>query len=220
MADGQGQSLGLIKRLSQAVWVEPLLGAMVAVFGIITAGAAYQASIFGGNSNENFFVAQSSLTDSNFFYSKANQDVQSDNDIITQIEVQIALRAPQEAIDALVNALSENALASFDRSSDLDDEYYTAMYADADAYGSRAEQAFNAAKAWDEIGDNYELLGLILAVGLGFAGWAGLMDKESMLRYVFGLMALIVLVVGIAMGANLMGKAMPEMVEPISSIGG
>ena len=41
-----------------------------------------------------------------------------------------------------------------------------------------------------------------------------------MLRYVFGLMALIVLVVGLWMGANLMGKALPEMVEPISPTGG
>jgi hypothetical protein len=206
-----------VKTLADSPWVEPILGALVAIFGIATAGAAYQASIYGGNSSENFFVAQSALTDTNFFYNQADQIAQKDFDILTEIEVQTALDAPDEAIDALVNALSEDALASFQRSNDLDDEYYDGLYKVAVEYEDTATKAFASAKDWDALGDDYELLGLILAVGLGFAGWAGLLGRESVVRYAFATMAVVALALSIYMTINLVSRPIPPMFTPPTS---
>jgi hypothetical protein len=213
----EGSTPGWVARLAEANWVEPVLGTLVAIYGISTAWAAYQAGIYGGNSSENFFVAQSSLTDSSFFYNQANQEVQHDLDMITEIEVQTALGAPDEAVDALVNALSEDALVSFERAGDLDDQYYNDKYVTAEEYETNAQNAFAAAKAWDELGDTYELLVLVLAVGLGFAGWASLIHAESMLRYVFGVLAVIALVIGIVITVDLMSKPTPVMVDLVGA---
>ena len=218
MSDKNGRHVtGWVKTLADSPWVEPILGALVAVFGIATAGAAYQASIYGGNSSENFFVAQSALTDTNFFYNQADSIAQKDFDILTEIEVQTALEAPDDAITALVNALSEDALASFERSNDLDEEYYNGLYAVAEEYESTATKAFAAAREWDALGDDYELLGLILAVGLGFAGWAGLLDRESVVRYAFAALAVVALALSIYMTVNLVSRPIPPMFTPPTS---
>lgn len=218
MSDGSNRHTpGWVSKLADSPWVEPVLGALVAIFGIATAAVAYQASIYGGNSNENFFTAQSDLSDSSFFYDQANQTVQKDFDILTEIDVQTALNAPDAAINALKSSLSEEAQASFKRSNDFDDQYYNDLYATPEAYEQNAQEAYKAAKAWDDLGDSYELLGLILAVGLGFVGWAGLLGRESVVRYAFAALAVLALILGIILASQLLSRPIPTMVTPLSA---
>lgn len=91
MAEAQTASeapSGLLGQLSKSPWVEPVLGAMVAVFGLLTAYAAYQAGIYGGNLAESYLVALSDLTDANTEYAYRDQTSTQDVNLVLQYDIQ------------------------------------------------------------------------------------------------------------------------------------
>lgn len=205
----------LLKRLSQFGWIDAVLGAMVAVFGLLTAYAAYQAGIYGGNSAESYFVALSDLTDANAEYAYRDQTSTQDVNLILQYDIQYEAGASDELLDIILSNMSPMGLAALERTGDLDDQYYEELYAWANALVDNSDAAFQAAQEWDSQGDAYELLVLVLALGLGFAGWASLMSAESWTRYIFGLMAVVALVVSITYTVNLVSQPTPESVKTL-----
>jgi hypothetical protein len=209
MSDSKEPS-GMLKRLSEASWVEPLLGAMVAVFGLLTAYAAYQSGVYGGNSAEEYFVALSDLSAANAEYAYRDQTATQDVNLVLEWDIQHEQGASQDLLDIILSNMSPMGLEALDRSDDLDDEYYTVLYGWADKLVENSDKAFKSAQDWDSLGDSYELLVLILALGLGFAGWASLMRADGVTRYVFGLMGLIALVVSIGMLIELESADRPE----------
>ncbi|MCX6064552.1 MAG: hypothetical protein NT121_02190, partial [Chloroflexi bacterium] len=71
---------------------------------------------------------------------------------------------------------------------------------------------FKLAGAWDERGDQLQLVVLFMALGLTFAAWASLLKDESNLRPVFGALAIIMLVV--ALGTYFTMPAIPAIEIP------
>lgn len=210
--------LTLRERLAAAPWLEPLLGAMVAIFGLLTAYAAYDAGIYGGNSSEHYFVGLSDLSDANYFYSQGNQDFVEDSNLLTQMEVQAILIDDEARLAAVEEALYSNLSISAQdaidpESGDFDQEaYFAALYGPAETLTDNSDRAFAAASAWDQLGDQYELLVLLLALGLGFAAWAGLMRPEGWTRYIFAGLGSILLVVCIGYTVVMEMQPRPETV--------
>lgn len=211
------QKISLLVRLEKSRWVEPLLGALVAIYGIFTAWAAYNAGIYGGNSNEAFFIALGDLTAANSEYAYADLKWQQDNQAITESLIQRELGAPQSVIDTIEFNYSPEALDAIQRSGDLDDEYFTALYSYPQDLVANSNTAFAAASAWDELGDRYEFLLLMLAFGLGFAAWASLMDRDSVMRYMFLVIALLALLINLGLGVDLLRQPLPEQVEAVAT---
>jgi hypothetical protein len=206
---------GMLKRLSEASWVEPLLGAMVAIFGLLTAYAAYQAGIYGGNSAEAYFVALGDLTDANAEYAYRDQTATQDANLVLEWDIQNEQGASEELLDIILSNMSPMGLAALDRSDDLDNQYYEELYGWANALVENSDAAFKAAQDWDSQGDAYELLVLILALGLGFSGWASLMSSQSWTRYVFAMLGVIALVVSIVYTVDLESQETPASVKTL-----
>jgi hypothetical protein len=207
---------GMLKRLSEASWVEPFLGAMVAIFGLLTAYAAYQAGIYGGNSAEAYFIALGDLTDANAEYAYRDQTATQDANLVLEWDIQNEQGASEELLDIILSNMSPMGLAAIDRSDDLDDAYYEELYGWANALVENSDAAFKSAQDWDSQGDAYELLVLILALGLGFSGWASLMSNTSWTRYIFAVMGVIALVVSIVYLADLESAEIPASVKPLA----
>jgi hypothetical protein len=188
--------LGLLK----GAWVEPMLGAMVAVFGIMTACAAYNVDELGGNEAEAYSVGQRDLTEANFYYAKANQERAGDKSIMAEMLTQAALIPNPEDRDIILNKLAENlsltALENIDSETFIlnQEQYDATVYFVAVQYTSNSDAAFDTAKNWARLGDRYNMLLLWLGLGLGFSAWASLMRPENSMRYVFSGMAALILV--------------------------
>jgi hypothetical protein len=190
----------LPERLAEAEWVEPALGAMVAIFGILTAYAAWQAGVLGGDSAEQYFIGLSDLSEANSYYASGDQEYVQDNSLFIQLEIQDQLLedADYTAIeDVLTPYFSEAANLAMEKG-DWDEDIYAAeIYHDANILFENSAEAFIAAQELDALGDSYELLVLLLALGLGFAAWASLMRADGWTRYIFGGMGAILLVISI-----------------------
>ncbi len=77
-----------------------------------------------------------------------------------------------------------------------DDQYYEAVYTDANAYFNDSDANFEKAGEWNERGDRLQLVLMIMALGLAFAAWASLLKEESNMRVLFSAFAIITLVAG------------------------
>jgi hypothetical protein len=211
----RNEPTGLLKRLSEASWVEPVLGAMVAVFGLLTAFAAYQAGIYGGNSAESYFVALTDLSAANAEYSYRDQTATQDVNLVLEWDIQHEQGASEELLGYIYDSISPMGQEAVERSEDLDDTYYKVLYGWADALAENSDKAFRAAQDWDQLGDSYELLVLILALGLGFSGWASLMRADGITRYVFGVMGVIALIFSVIYTVELESTTRPESIPTL-----
>ena len=212
MNDHSTPNVGIISRLSQASWVEPFLGALVAIYGILTAHAAYNAGIYGGNSTEHYFVAIADLSDANSYYAEGDANYSFDSSALIQLRIQEQMGAPKPVLDAIKNEMTDLALESIERSKGLDDEYQEEIYYMGEVFTENSDAAFESAQAWDSLGDKYEFLVLMLSVGLGFGAWAALMKPESSTRYIFGSLSVILLAVNVFYNLRLMGETRPDNV--------
>jgi hypothetical protein len=180
-------------------WIESMLGVMVAVFGIMTACAAYNVDELGGNEAEAYSVGQRDLTEANFYYAKANQERAGDKSIMAEMLTQAALIPNPADRDIILGKLAENlsltALENIDPETFILDQqqYDDTVYFVAVQYTSNSDAAFKTAKIWARLGDRYNMLLLWLGLGLGFSAWASLMRSENRMRYVFSGMAALIL---------------------------
>jgi hypothetical protein len=223
MSDTTPEKGGFIGNLSRASWVEPLLGALVAVFGIMTAWAAFTAGMYGGNSAEAYFIALRDLTSANDAYGLADRTVATDNSVISDYFINSEFGVSEETLDVLFRSLSDEADAAWTRYEEdpdaedfLDDQYYEEMYGYADELSENSNVAFKIAKQWDDLGDQYEFLGLLLALGLGFAAWASLLSTENIVRYLFAVLAIGILIWSAVVTFQLVSTPTPAEVTALS----
>lgn len=223
MADSTSEKGGFIGTLSRASWVEPVLGGLVAIFGIATAWAAYTAGMYGGNSAEAYFIALQDLTSANDAYGLADRTVATDNSIISDYFINSEFGVSEETLEVLFRGLSEEADEAWVRYDEnpeaedfLDEQYYDEMYGYADELSANSNKAFKIAKQWDDLGDQYEFLGLLFALGLGFAAWASLLSTENIVRYMFGVLAVALLIWSAVVTVQLVSTAPPGEVSALS----
>ena len=174
---------------------EIVLGTLIALLSVFTAVASYQGSIADSKQNESEVAAMQQLNDGNAEYLSANQFIVYDYTMydgwyISDTEDKAAYYEASYS-EELQNAIATNPDDPFSN------EYYDAMYASANEYWVESDSNFELASQWDNRGDGLQLVMLIMALGLAFAAWASLAREGSNMRFVFGLFALITLVMGI-----------------------
>lgn len=192
-----------------------VLGVLVTIYGITAAFVSHQGSQLDNDAREMTFVGIMELTKGNDAYAVADGKWAYDYDALTQIFLLEASGGSEVAIDIWWETLSEEAKAAVDRSGDLDDQYAEEVYAYAADLYDNASLAYETAQAYSDIGNDYELVTLVLAMGLTFVGWASLLDRVKLLKYVFALIAFLVLGFAIFLWLGTWSTPLPPMVAPL-----
>lgn len=197
-------------RLGCKRYIDTILAVLVALYSLLTAGTGYAASIADGNQEESYFEGLSRLNDANFFYARANQNTQIDYQLWGDMNIEWA-RAEAEGqpeymmtiiFENLYSQLSPPAQSCFDRwdpassESPFDEQYFSEMYAVAEMNQQEADEAFEVARLYGTLNNRFELVVLMLTVGLSFTAWASVSQRDF-LRLVFAIGAVAVLVVDV-----------------------
>ncbi len=176
---------------------EIFLGTLIALLSVATAFASYLGGVSDSKQNENEIHGMAALNDGNAEYLRTNQDITQDYNYFDNWYLNVDERP--EIASYYEGNFSEALAAAIERDPDViwDDQYYADMYADSDAYFEDSDAAFGVASQWDERGDQLQLVMLVMALGLAFAAWGSLMDKDSNMRVLFAIFGLIAFVAGV-----------------------
>jgi hypothetical protein len=176
---------------------EIFLGTLIALLSAATAFASFQGGMSDSKQNEFEIQGMASLNDGNAEYLRSNQDITQDYNYFDNWYLNADERP--EIADYYEGNFSEALAAAIERDPDLvwDDQYYTEMYAESDAYFEDSDTAFEVASQWDQRGDQLQLVMLVTALGLAFAAWASLLDKDSNMRIMFAVFGLIAFAAGL-----------------------
>ena len=174
---------------------EMILGALIAILSVFTAYASWQGSIADSKQNENEIKGMQSLNDGNAEYLSANQFIVYD---YTMFDGWYTTDDEAKA-EYYESSYSEELIAAIEANPEdpFSEDYYNAMYAEANAYWEESDAAFELAGQYDNRGDGLQLVILFTALGLAFSAWASLLKEESNLRPLFGLAATVMLVFGL-----------------------
>jgi hypothetical protein len=176
---------------------EIVLGTLIAVLSVFTAVASYQGSVADGKQNDFEIQGMAFLNDGNAEYLRANQDITQDYNYFDNWYINLEERP--DVADYYQSSFSQPLLDAMERDPDTvwDEQYYTDIYADADANFAESDAAFEKAGEWNDRGDGLQLVLMVMALGLAFAAWASLLKDESNMRVLFAVLAVITLVIGL-----------------------
>lgn len=175
---------------------ELVLGALIAVLSVLTALAAYQSRLAGSQESDLNVEGQKQLTDSNVLYLEANQFIIYD---FTMYDGWYINEGVNDAnAEYYLNSFSDELTASMDREEGpFDQEYYDAMYAEAQATYDEALASFEGAQQAGDRANALQLVVLIFAVALALAAYGSLLSNESTLRVLFAIGSILGLIFGL-----------------------
>jgi len=175
---------------------EILLGTLIALLTVFTAVSSYQGALADGQQNDFEILGMKNLNDGNAEYLRSNQDITQDYNYFDNWYLNVDERP--EVAEYYQSSFSQALLDAMKRDPDTvwDDQYYEAVYTDANAYFNDSDANFEKAGEWNERGDRLQLVLMIMALGLAFAAWASLLKEESNMRVLFSAFAIITLVAG------------------------
>lgn len=168
--------------------LETLLAVLLGAAAIITAFAAYNASLKDGDTIKAYNQGIRSITDANGFYNQALQQVNRDEGVF----IQFATAAFEDNLDlrdylreGLMDENLRGAVKEWEDSDDLAspidaEAYQVPAQAEAETLEKRTNERFAEAQTLDDSGDRYELAGVIGAVSLFFLGIAGVFRSTRM----------------------------------------
>lgn len=184
------------RRSSNIFASEFLLGSLVAILSVLTAWTAYQATLASSSQADANVEGQKVLSLSNTEFLRANQDIIQD---YTMYDGYFAHQdSNQKLADYYRENFSDELKASEQRNDGpFDDEYYKAVYKDADESHAEAMAKFEEARQAGEKADRYQFVVLIFAVGLALSAWASIAKEGNRLRSFFALIALATLMFGL-----------------------
>jgi hypothetical protein len=176
---------------------EILLGTLIAFLTVLTAVSSYQGALADGQQNDFETLGMKNLNDGNAEYLRVNQDITQDYNYFDNWYLNVDERP--DVAEYYQSNFSQALLDAMKRDPDAvwDDQYYEAVYTDANAYFDESDANFEKAGEWNERGDRLQLVLMIMALGLAFAAWASLLKEESNLRLLFSAFAIITLVAGV-----------------------
>ena len=177
---------------------EILLGTLIALLTVFTAVSSYQGALADGQQNDFEILGMKNLNDGNAEYLRVNQDITQDYNYFDNWYLNADERP--DVAEYYQSSFSQALLDAMQRSPDTvwDDQYYEAVYADANAYFNDSDANFEKAGEWNERGDRLQLVLMIMALGLAFAAWASLLKEESNMRLLFSAFAIVTLVAGVS----------------------
>lgn len=163
---------------------ELVLGSVVVAMTILTALSGYDGAMADSKQNEYEVMAQKELTNATAEYLTANQMIVYDYQLFDGAYTAENEEKSQYYIDSYSDQLSASIAAKPD--DPFSDEYYDAMYDEAQTMFDTADKNYGIAAKYDERGDALQLVMLISALGLALVAWASLLTVESPIRVVFG----------------------------------
>jgi hypothetical protein len=178
---------------------ELVLGTLIAILSIMTAMSSYQGSMADSEQNKFEILGMRNLNDGNVLYLESNQiwiqdDGNYDNWYLNQdVDPEAAAYYEGNFTDELAAAIERNGPDEYP----MDEQYEEELYADANDLFDESETNFDLGSQWDERGDQLQLVMLLMALGLAFAAWASLLKEENNLRYLFALLSIVTLIVGL-----------------------
>ena len=168
-----------------------VLGLLVTLLSMFTATANYFAFQAGNNANDIRAEGDRLLANSNTDYINASQFIIVDYTMYDKYYVN--LDVDDFAANYYQSQFSDELQASVDRQTPFDDQYYEAMYEDADEMFNDAFEKFDESKALGDKEAGFQFSMLVAAVGLSFAAYASLLDDTNRLRSVFAILAILAL---------------------------
>ena len=176
---------------------EIILGTLIALLSVFTAVASLQGGQADGKQNDFEILGMKSLNDGNAEYLRSNQDITQDYNYFDNWYLNLDERP--DVAEYYQGSFSQALLDAVDRNPDAvwDDQYYEAVYADANAYFDDSDANFEIAGQWNDRGDRLQLVLMIMALGLAFAAWASLLKAEGNMRVLFALFAIMTLAIGV-----------------------
>jgi len=197
---------------------EIVLGTLIALLSVGVAFASYQGSMADSDQNKNEIEGMKSLNDGNTIFLTANQTLSQDYTYYDNWYTNLNTD-PDKA--AYYLELMSDKLAELAQKDSMDQAEWAAyeddVFAEANVYFDRSEAFFKLAGAWDEKGDQLQLVVLFMALGLTFAAWSSLLKDESNLRPIFSLFAIVML--GAAVWVYLTMPAIPAIeIPPLSGV--
>jgi hypothetical protein len=173
------------------------LGTLIALLSVFTAIASYQGAMADSEQNKYEILGMQNLNDGNAEYLRTNQDITQDYNYFDNWYLNVDERP--EIADYYQSNFSEQLQAAIERDPNTvwDEQYYTDMYADSDAYFTESSTNFDLGAQFDERGDQLQLVMLIMALGLALAAWGSLLPAEGTMRMMFSLFGLITLIAGL-----------------------
>ena len=196
---------------------EIVLGTLIAVLSVGTAYASYQGSMADSDQNKYEIQGMKALNDGNTTYLEANQTLSQDyayyDNWYTNLETN-----PDNAQYYL--ELMSDELATLATGETMDqaawEAYEANIFTDAMQLFERSDASFKLANAYDEKGDQLQLVVLFTALGLAFAAWASLLGEDSKLRPIFAILSIITLVLALVVFFSM--PAIPNIDIPASPL--
>ncbi len=175
---------------------EILLGTLVAILAVGTAGASYLSSMSDSDQTKYNVLGMQKLTNANADYLTANQQIIQDYNYYDSFYLN---RDKPDLSEYYKFNFSPELTAGMARSEEepFDEAYYTAMYAGPEQTFDEADKLFKAAEDFNTRGDQFQLVVLIGALGLTFAAWGSLLPEGQKIRLLFSVLSIIILVYGI-----------------------
>lgn len=170
---------------------ELVLGSVVVAMTILTALSGYDGAMADSKQNEYEVMAQKELTNATAEYLTANQMIVYDYQLFDGAYTAESEEKSQYYIDSYSEQLSASIAAKPD--DPFGDEYYNAMYDEAQTMFDTADKNYGIAAKYDERGDALQLVMLISALGLALVAWASLLSAESPIRVVFGCIGIVLM---------------------------
>lgn len=167
--------------------LETLLAVLLGLAAIITAFAAYNASLKDGDTIKAYNQGIRSITDANGYYNEAIQQVNRDEGVF----IQFATAAFEDNLDLRdylrEGLMDDNLRGAVKEWEDTDlispieaEAYEVPAQAEAEKLEKQTNAKFAEAQVLDDSGDRYELAGVIGAVSLFFLGIGGVFRSARM----------------------------------------
>jgi len=166
--------------------IELIAAILLGLAGLLTGYAAYYGSLADGDSLEGYTSSQRTTADANGDYGDYSQTYTGDQQLFLQYKINLDQGNTEIAEDIRQNLFSdvlEKATVAWETQPDDDnaratpldrDEYVVPAYLAYQEKFDLAEQQFADAKHTNELGDNYGLAQVFLAIALFAAGIAAL----------------------------------------------
>lgn len=165
---------------------ELIIALLLGLAAVLTAVASYQGALRSGDSLKAFNEGIRSVNDANGYYNEAAQVVSRDQALF--LEFAKATQADNSELAAYVKEalMDDNLKAAVDDWQNSDDDILTPLdspkyevpqQAEAERLTEKTDQQFAQARALDDQGDQYDLVGVIVASALFFLGIAGVVSS-------------------------------------------
>ena len=192
-------------------WIELMAAILLGVAGVLTAYAAYNGALAGGDALKGYTASSRTTADANGEYSDYSQTFSADQAVFLQYQILVeqglddtAAVVKSDIMSVELEAATDAWLALPEGEGPLNplatDEYVIASLDNANALFAQADQGFADAQQVDDQGDKFDLASVFLAVSLFFAGIAALFKVRRIRIAMLGASGLLIVPGLIAIG--------------------